>query len=228
MPQEVFNDTKITISGLSPATTYKFHVWAENGVTNLTSSESRQFVDIAVTTTDASVKSASVNNVRVMLVKASEIALSWDPPMAGFLDSGGDDDAVEVYEVSRPCSDVRSVTETAFRSQVKCYPRGDESNVSNKLTADRHVVFTALRPKTDYGFQVRAKTGRGWGEYSPTIFKTTGQQMVGGGNGKNTQQQVQRKNGMKDDTGKRIRSFTSVYRLANRGGGRFSFLCFLV
>lgn len=98
--QEVFNDTKITISGLSPVTTYKFHVWAENGVSNLTSPENRQFVDIAVTTTEASMKSASVNNVRVMLVKASEIALSWDPPMTGFLDSG-DDDAVEVYEVSR-------------------------------------------------------------------------------------------------------------------------------
>ncbi|XP_008184482.1 ephrin type-B receptor 1-B isoform X4 [Acyrthosiphon pisum] len=175
---EVFNDTKITISGLSPVTTYKFHVWAENGVSNLTSSENRQFVDIAVTTTEASVKSASVNNVRVMLVKASEITLSWDPPMASFFDSGDDDAAVEVYE-------------------VKFYPRGDESNVSNKLTADRHMVFTALRPKTDYGFQVRAKTAHGWGEYSPTIYKTTGQLL---GSGKNTQQQVQRKNGIKDDT----------------------------
>lgn len=83
--------------------------------------------------------------------------------------------------------------------QVKFYPRGDESNVSNKLTADRHMVFTALRPKTDYGFQVRAKTAHGWGEYSPTIYKTTGQLL---GSGKNTQQQVQRKNGIKDDTGK--------------------------
>lgn len=98
--QEVFNDTKITISGLSPVTTYKFHVWAENGVSNLTSSENRQFVDIAVTTTETSVKSASVNNVRVMLVKASEIQLSWDPPMSSFMDSGDGDDAVEVYEVS--------------------------------------------------------------------------------------------------------------------------------
>lgn len=61
------------------------------------------------------------------------------------------------------------------------------------------MVFTALRPKTDYGFQVRAKTAHGWGEYSPTIYKTTGQLL---GSGKNTQQQVQRKNGIKDDTGK--------------------------
>jgi len=101
----VFNDTKITISGLSPVTTYKFHVWAENGVSNLTSSENRQFVDIAVTTTEASVKSASVNNVRVMLVKASEITLSWDPPMANFFDSSDDDGAVEVYEVSIATAD---------------------------------------------------------------------------------------------------------------------------
>lgn len=96
----MFNETKITISGLSPVTTYKFHVWAENGVSNLTSSENRQFVDVAVTTSEASVKSASVNNVRVMLVKPSEIALSWDPPMAGFGPDSGDSDPVEVYEVS--------------------------------------------------------------------------------------------------------------------------------
>lgn len=95
----MFNETKITISGLSPVTTYKFHVWAENGVSNLTSTENRQFVDIAVTTSEASVKSASVNNVRVILVKASEIALSWDPPMQSFLDSG-DDGSVEIYEVN--------------------------------------------------------------------------------------------------------------------------------
>lgn len=93
---------------------------------------------------------------------------------------------------------------------MKFYPRGDESNVSNKLTADRHVVFTALRPKTDYGFQVRAKTAHGWGEYSPTIFKTTGQLL--GGNGKNTQQQVQRKNGVKDDTGKRKNGKKTIVR----------------
>lgn len=89
-----------------------------------------------------------------------------------------------------------------FAIQIKFYPRGDESNASNKLTADRHAVFTSLRPKTDYGFQVRAKTSHGWGEYSPTIFKTTGQLQPG--SGKNTQQQVQRKNGIKDDTGKII------------------------
>ncbi|XP_050422840.1 ephrin type-B receptor 1-B isoform X9 [Adelges cooleyi] len=153
---DAFNDTKITISGLSPVTTYKFHVWADNGVSNLTSSENRQFVDIAVTTEASNVKSASVNNVRVTLVKASEIALSWDPPIgSGFPDSGVDD-AVEVYE-------------------VRFYPRGEEGNANNKLTADKHVVFGSLRPKTDYGFQVRAKTAHGWGEYSPTIYKTTGQ-----------------------------------------------------
>lgn len=94
--------------------------------------------------------------------------------------------------------------------QVKFYPRGDESNVSNKLTAERHVVFTALRPRTDYGFQVRAKTAHGWGEYSPTIYKTTGQLL---GSGKNTQQQVQRKTGNKDDTGNRIVERNNYYAI---------------
>lgn len=45
---------------------------------------------------------------------------------------------------------------------------------------------------------MRAKTAHGWGEYSPIIYKTTGPSL---GSSKNTQQQVQRKNGNKDDTG---------------------------
>ena len=40
------------------------------------------------------------------------------------------------------------------------------------MVVTQHVVFKDLRPRTDYGFQVRAKTMRGWGEYSPVIFKT--------------------------------------------------------
>lgn len=107
---------------------------------------------------------------------------------------------------SRPMSNNALIRLFCFL-QVKFYPRGDESNVSNKLTAERHVVFTGLRPRTDYGFQVRAKTARGWGEYSPTIYKTTGQLL---GSGKNTQQQVQRKTGSKDDTGKMIIELISL------------------
>lgn len=65
-------------------------------------------------------------------------------------------------------------SENAINLQVKCFIRGDDStNATSKLTSSQHVVFNQLRPRTDYGFQVRAKTMRGWGEYSPVIFKTT-------------------------------------------------------
>jgi len=45
--QENFNDTKVAISGLNPVTTYRFLVFAENGVSGYDSS---QFIDITVTT----------------------------------------------------------------------------------------------------------------------------------------------------------------------------------
>jgi len=45
--QENFNETKVTISGLNPVTSYHFQVYAENGVSGYDSS---QFVEITVTT----------------------------------------------------------------------------------------------------------------------------------------------------------------------------------
>lgn len=100
LPQPEFNETKITISGLSPVTTYTFKVLSENGVTSLASSGSgiagREFVEISVTT-EASITSASVNNVRVTAVKASEVGLSWDPPLNN---EATDDNSIETYEVS--------------------------------------------------------------------------------------------------------------------------------
>lgn len=73
---------------------------SENGVTSLASSGSgiagREFVEISVTT-EASITSASVNNVRVTAVKASEVSLSWDPPLNN---EATDDNSIETYEVS--------------------------------------------------------------------------------------------------------------------------------
>jgi hypothetical protein len=56
----------------------------------------REFVDISVTT-EASITSASVNNVRVTAVKSSEVGLSWDPPLNN---DASDENAIETYEVS--------------------------------------------------------------------------------------------------------------------------------
>lgn len=89
--QEIFNDTKITITGLNAVTTYRFQVFAENGVSSLVGKS--EYVDITVTT-EASVPSL-VSNVRITSVKSSELSISWDAPDIG---SGGDNDLVERYE----------------------------------------------------------------------------------------------------------------------------------
>lgn len=45
--QENFNETKVTISGLNPASTYRLQVYAENGVTGYDTS---QYVEVTATT----------------------------------------------------------------------------------------------------------------------------------------------------------------------------------
>ncbi|XP_039300621.1 ephrin type-B receptor 1-B isoform X3 [Nilaparvata lugens] len=153
-----FNETKVTISGLSPVTSYRFQVFAANGVSELTGKPDK-FAELSVTT-EASVTSASVNNVRVTSVKATEISLAWDPPITTD-DTMDIPDVVETYE-------------------IRCFTRlEDSSNASSKLTVEQKATFGGLRPRTEYGFQVRAKTTHGWGEFSPTTFKTTAQQALG-------------------------------------------------
>lgn len=88
--QEIFNDTKITITGLNAVTTYRFQVFAENGVSLPGKSE---YVDITVTT-EASVPSL-VSNVRITSVKSSELSISWNAPIG---DVSSDSDLVEIYE----------------------------------------------------------------------------------------------------------------------------------
>lgn len=94
--QELFNDTKITISGLNAVTTYRFQIFSENGVSQLSTKSSPEYADIVVTTEESI--ASSVTNVRVISVKSTEITLSWDAPSFG---EGADveNDLVETYEV---------------------------------------------------------------------------------------------------------------------------------
>lgn len=94
--QETFNDTKITISGLNAVTTYRFQIFAENGVTHLSTKSQPEYADIVVTTEESI--ASSVTNVRVISVKSTEISLVWDAPSFG---EGADveNDLVETYEV---------------------------------------------------------------------------------------------------------------------------------
>lgn len=57
---------------------------------------------------------------------------------------------------------------------VRCYPRYDDAtNATVIQTSELSATFKGLKPSTDYAIQVRAKTTRGWGEYTPVIFKKT-------------------------------------------------------
>lgn len=151
---ETFNDTRVTISGLNAVTTYRFQIFAENGVSFMRT-EPPEYADVTVTT--EALVASSITNVRVTSVISSEITLSWDAPSVA---EGNDieNDLVETYE-------------------VRWFPRSDVdySNSSSLLTTELFATITGLQQRTEYGLQVRAKTQRGWGAYSPVIFKTTGQ-----------------------------------------------------
>ncbi|XP_044261180.1 ephrin type-B receptor 1-B isoform X3 [Tribolium madens] len=152
---ETFNDTRITISGLNAVTTYRFQIFAENGVSFMRT-EAPEYADVTVTT--EALVASSITNVRVSSVMSSEITLAWDAPSAAGDGNDIENDLVETYE-------------------VRWFPRSDMdySNASSLLTTDLFATITGLQQRTEYGLQVRAKTQRGWGAYSPVIFKTTGQ-----------------------------------------------------
>lgn len=165
--QEVFNDTKITITGLNAVTTYRFQVFAENGVSALAGKS--EYVDITVTT-DASVPSL-VSNVRITSVKSSELSISWDAPIT----EGGDSDLVERYEGKYSNSPFFPIPlSISDLLSVRCYPRYDDAtNATVIQTSELSATFKGLKPSTDYAIQVRAKTTRGWGEYTPVVYKKT-------------------------------------------------------
>lgn len=57
---------------------------------------------------------------------------------------------------------------------MRCYPRYDDAtNATVIQTTELSVTFKDLKPSTDYAIQVRAKTTRGWGEYTPVVYKKT-------------------------------------------------------
>ncbi|KAK5638965.1 hypothetical protein RI129_013260 [Pyrocoelia pectoralis] len=149
---ETFNDTKVTVTGLNAVTTYRFQIFAENGVSHLSAKGSPEYSDIVVTT-EASVAS-SIPNVRVTSVKSTEISLAWDPPSIDDIDNG----LVESYEIHY-----------FMRNDI------DHSNATTVRTTELSITLTGLQQRTEYGVHVRAKTQQGWGDYSPVIFKTTGQ-----------------------------------------------------
>lgn len=132
------------------------------------SNQSPDYADITVTT--EALVASSITNVRVTSVMSSEITLSWDAPISTDIGNDLENDLVETFE-------------------VRWFPRGDidYSNATSLLTTDLSTTITGLQQRTEYGLQVRAKTQRGWGAYSPVIFKTTGQVLNTGKHSNNKQ-----------------------------------------
>lgn len=92
--QELFNETRMHISGLNAVTTYRFQIFSENGVSHLAVRSNTDYADVVITT-EASVAS-SITNIRVTSVKSTEITLAWDAPIT---DGDLESDQVETYEV---------------------------------------------------------------------------------------------------------------------------------
>lgn len=71
---DFFNDTKMTLTGLNPVTTYRFQVFAENGVSDVVG-ESSKYAEITVST-EASVTSVVTNVKGELSEKWKNIYLS--------------------------------------------------------------------------------------------------------------------------------------------------------
>ncbi|XP_054920813.1 ephrin type-B receptor 2 isoform X4 [Dermacentor andersoni] len=98
--------------------------------------------------TDASVQTV-ISNVRAKAIKSTEVLLAWDAPQDPFPE-------IDRYE-------------------VRYFPRKWAKNETVLQSHKLQLAVTGLRSRTEYGFQVRVKTTRGFGEYSDTVFLTTGQ-----------------------------------------------------
>ncbi|XP_043228941.1 ephrin type-B receptor 1-B-like [Amphibalanus amphitrite] len=145
--QTGLNSTRVTVSGLSAATTYQISVSAQNGVSAVSPAED-EHADLEVTTHASGAVPSMVSEVRVTLLRPSEALLSWRPP-------SDPEDAVLKYE-------------------ARYFTKSEGANSSSVFSDSASATVTGLRLNTEYGFQVRARTARGWSEYSRPLYTTTG------------------------------------------------------
>ena len=106
----------------------------------------------------------TVENLVVTGVKSREISLSWQSPSDSY--------RVEMYE-------------------LRYWIRSHHHNATVIRTKMESYSLTRLQQSTEYGFQVRAKTTHGWGEYTKPQYSTTGHMVeYVGEDEKNTQVRI--------------------------------------
>lgn len=197
---ETFNDTKLTINNLEPVTTYTIRIHALNSVSypihididgnidaNISDYQNQnqnsnnnnmhgngggngnggqsnvndqqtEFAEITFTTESAIL--STVFNTRIVSMTSREVELTWDKPMHSEV-------PIESYE-------------------VRWFPKS-ELDAVNKTTLSTHDLrahIDNLMENTEYGFQVRCKTSKGFGTYSNIVYGQT-HQSVSPGNKKN-------------------------------------------
>ncbi|KAG1684092.1 Ephrin type-A receptor 5 [Nymphon striatum] len=107
------------------------------------------------------------SNLKVISIQSDQVTLAWDPPSDA-------ENSVETYE-------------------IRYFPRGIEKNASLHDSKIARTTISKLKEKTEYAFQVRAKTNKGWGAYSPLVYEKTGQflgEFVGGARDENEQTRI--------------------------------------
>ncbi|XP_067658531.1 ephrin type-B receptor 1-B-like isoform X1 [Haliotis asinina] len=92
--------------------------------------------------------SAKVINARLLGVGSKHITIAWDVPV-------GMDGHVQ-------------------RFQVKHFPKSQPKNVILNYTNLQNFTVTEFMLETEYAFQIRVETEKGWGEFSDPLYVQTG------------------------------------------------------
>jgi Eph receptor B1 len=173
---EIFNETKLTLTNLEPVTTYTLQIHSINGPSYSSTNKNlnysvegtesplkrtgsggemkTEFAEIQFTTESAIM--STVFNVKIESITSKEVDLSWEKPMHS-------DSPIEYYE-------------------VRWFPKAevDALNKTTLTTKETKVSLTDLMENTEYGFQIRCKTINGWGTYSNIVYAQTLQSLTPG------------------------------------------------
>lgn len=173
---EVFNETKLTLTNLEPVTTYTIQIHSINGPSYTLSNKNinftaegtesplkrsgssidmkTEYAEISFTTESAIM--STVFNFKIESITSKEVDLSWEKPLHS-------DSPIEYYE-------------------VRWFPKAevDLLNKTTLNTKETKVSLTDLMENTEYGFQIRCKTPNGWGTFSNIVYAQTLQSLTPG------------------------------------------------
>ncbi|KAJ8256258.1 hypothetical protein COCON_G00184100 [Conger conger] len=154
--QQGLRGRRVSVTDLQAHTTYRFHIWALNGVSNHSAS-AEQAASVTVTTNQATPSPVAV--LQVQDITRHTVSLAWQEPE-------WPNGVILEYEVK--------------------YYEKEQKERSYRIvkTASRSADIQGLTALTSYVFQVRARTAAGYGSFSaPFQFSTNSvpSPAVGGG-----------------------------------------------